>query len=141
MCNSNSSATIQNRKILCPSTPAKEGAVLLGIVDKDGTLAYIPDKMEIDSGFIEIAEKGRALEKRFRFSNKCAGKGCQNWIQGNCIVPKVMSQLIKTEIEFFSLPSCSIRNDCRWYLQEGASACGICPFVRTENLEDLIKES
>jgi hypothetical protein len=30
------------------------------------------------------------------------------------------------------LPRCSIRANCRWFDQQGADACRVCPFVITD---------
>lgn len=36
------------------------------------------------------------------------------------------------------MPSCSIRGDCRWYIQEENGACKICSYVITEiTIEEL----
>lgn len=30
------------------------------------------------------------------------------------------------------LPNCTLRSRCRWYEQQGASACAACPLVITD---------
>jgi hypothetical protein len=66
-----------NKHIFCPSAKCQEGSVLLGIVQKDGKLSFISQKMVVDKDFVQIAKKGRSPEKRFRFNNKCAKTSCK----------------------------------------------------------------
>jgi len=35
-----------------------------------------------------------------------------------------------------TIKPCEIRNDCRWFNQEGSKACTICTFVITNNVEE-----
>lgn len=123
--------------MFCPSSPVKHGATLLGIYNQNGTLEFLEDQLTIDQEFIESAQQGRPLSQRFRFANTCAQKGCNNWNGQKCTVyDQIKDILTKTEILDFELPKCSIRHECRWFLQEGSKACFICPKVHTEFMMD-----
>ena len=54
---------------LFPSVPATEGAILLSVVQADGCIAYLKDRVEITEEFLEIARAGKPPEKRFRSSS------------------------------------------------------------------------
>ncbi len=120
----------------CPSSVAKPGATLLGMVNDNGILGYIETAVEIDESFIEQAGEGAALERSFRFSSKCATTSCRQWQEGKCgVIEKVMNMNPDWHLSNPQLPSCSIRSTCRWFSQEGARACSYCPYIITNMLE------
>ena len=124
----------------CPSSVAAEGAVLLGVVNRDGTVGYISSKIEVTTQLLEDINKTPQPEKHFRFSNSCVESGCRQWQNGNCsVIKKIMSANDDIELEA-QLPNCSIRSSCRWYHQEGGKACSFCPFIITNMLEEAKAE-
>ena len=126
----------QRKRLLCPSAPANEGAILLGVVQPDGSVAFIKDRIEVTREFLGIAAKGRTLENRFRFSSPCIASGCMQWANGKCGIPGRLADLIPdSEIEDKALPNCSIRAQCRWFHQHGSYACHRCPLVVTRGDE------
>lgn len=125
---------MNRESVLCPSSVCKEGAILIGIVRRDGRIAYSADEIVVNSEFVQIARSGRPPEKRFRFAGKCIQTGCQQWTGSRCGVIDSLSTVPRT-VDESNLPECSIRPRCRWFLQSGASACAICPDVITDLTE------
>jgi hypothetical protein len=121
-----------DRTKLCPSAPAQEGSILLGVVQADGSIAYLKDRIEVTREFLEIARFGRSPEQRFRFSAPCRESACGQWTDGGCRLPESLADAIP-ESESDRLPHCSIRARCRWFDQAGAAACRVCPLVVTRN--------
>lgn len=119
--------------ILCPSSVCIEGSALLGIVNAQGTVDLLPEPIPIDEDFVKEAHKGRKPETRFRFTNTCLQKECQQWNGQGCGVIERVQQLLVIEEELQQLPACGIRSRCRWYLQTGASACATCIYVVTDD--------
>lgn len=118
--------------ILCPSSRCQPGAILLGIVLSDGSVAFAKDRIAVDGAFVENARQGRAPESRFRFSTPCASSGCQQWTGNRCgVIDSVLDQVGRTGLAD-SLPECSIRGQCRWFDQSGSRACSICDRIVTE---------
>ena len=64
---------------LCPSACCEEGAILVGIILPNGSVAFASDRIEVDKEFVDIARKGRTPEKRFRFGNRCVENACKQW--------------------------------------------------------------
>ena len=127
---------ILRKRLLCPSAPAKEGAILLGVVQPDGSVAFIKDRIEVTHEFLDIAAKDRTLENRFRFSSPCIGSACMQWANGGCGIPERLAALIPVpETTDVILPNCSIRAQCRWFHQKGPDACRRCPLVVTRSDE------
>jgi hypothetical protein len=114
----------------CPSSLGQVGSNLLGVVNANGTVGFFTDPVEVTPEFIEDAGDFDNLERRFRFSNKCVQSGCKQWTGTECGVIKAVLALDSIPAGK-KLPDCSIRTNCRWYFQEGASACNGCRYVIT----------
>ncbi len=121
----------------CPSSTAEDGAILLGVVNEDGTVGYISTPVTIDDAFIQEASQHGNPEHQFRFSNACVEAGCRQWQTGKCgVIKNIMESNADVELEP-RLPECSIRTSCRWFHQEGPKACSFCPYIITNMLEQV----
>lgn len=126
------------RRLLCPSAPCTEGAILVGVVLADGRVAFAAEETRIDAEFVSIARAGRAPEARFRFASPCARGACRQWTGTRCGVIDDVLEEVPTELRASAtpgvdaLPACSIRAECRWFDQSGADACAVCPVVITD---------
>jgi hypothetical protein len=126
-------STSKGEPISCPSATCKTGNSLLGIVDCDGRVSFLHEPVVIDEAFVSIAQKGRAPEKRFRFTTPCIESGCKQWNNRRCsVADEVISVLGTDSPNHNDLPNCGIRQTCRWYKQSGVSACAVCPEVITD---------
>jgi hypothetical protein len=123
-------------KALCPSSPAKDGALLIGVVVGD-TLAYLQPAMPVTDE--DLSQAGDHLEERFRFSLPCLCEACHNFSEGRCgLIQEFLAQQAsetplssgRTPEGFGRLPNCPIRSKCQWFRQSGVRACDICPSVR-----------
>lgn len=119
--------------IACPSSRMKKGAKLLAVRNTNGRMAILPQTLAIDDGFIKKASNHHEpAETRFRFTNKCIENGCKQWNGKGCglsdFIIKYLDKVQPAEV----LPACSIRVQCRWFIQQGADACKICPYVAME---------
>ena len=125
----------RNSTKLCPSSRCEEGNILLGLVNAEGRIDFIPDRLEIDGKFVEAAKEGRPPEQRFRFSSPCLKKGCEKWDGERCGVAKILHErgpgLLPSE-PASALPRCSIRPNCRWHGEYGDLICFTCSWVITE---------
>lgn len=127
--------------IMCPSNRCKPGSKLLGIRQDDGTVGILPETLPINKDFIDkVNNHERPPEQRFRFTNKCIENGCNQWNGQGCGVIDQVIQYLDKVTTSDALPKCSIRVQCRWFLQKGADACKICPYILTEITENEILE-
>ena len=124
--------------ILCPSSNCKEGAILLGIVLSDGSVAFAKDRIAVSRDFVQNATRAGSNppESRFRFSAPCVSGACQQWTGSRCgVIDSVLQEARaaghKPEAGSL-LPACSIRPQCRWFEQTGADACAVCDIVVTD---------
>lgn len=118
---------------LCPSAPATEGAILLGIVGPEGQVGYVQPLLRIDADFLVRAHARGAPEERFRFSSPCVEARCGYWTGSACgVIEQVLQRHDAGDLPATAdLPHCMIRSACRWYAQAGREACGVCPYVVT----------
>ncbi len=114
---------------MCPSAAPRAGAKLLGLFNDRGELSFISPAMAIDEDFIQKAAQKGALQDRFRFSSPCVGSGCFNWDGHRCMVPDKVRKYATIDYAPEDIPHCAIRTTCRWHLQEGDTACKLCPIV------------
>jgi hypothetical protein len=120
---------VNETQVLCPSYRCESGAILLGIVQPDGKLALAPERLVVDQAFVDRAQEAGIPYHRFRFSGKCVRGRCGQWTGSRCgVIDRQMVEL-GTDRAVGELPECSIRPQCRWYKQEGALACALCPEV------------
>jgi hypothetical protein len=124
---------VEDERLLCPSSRAEEGAFVIGVVQEDGTVGLFGRPLPVNADFLEDARKGRAPEKRFRFSAPCVNSNCRQWSSGRCgVIDKVLRI---APPENTRLSPCGIRADCRWFSQAGAEACAVCTLVVTDTRE------
>ena len=140
--------------ISCPSNRCKSGSDLIGIRQDDGTVAILPTPLPVDQHFVDlVGQSSVAPEERFRFSNKCVESGCSQWTGSRCgvidnvlqllagvpapghITPPAATAPLTPKDNSETLPPCGIRPTCRWFLQAGADACRVCPYVVTQITE------
>lgn len=140
--------------VRCPSHRCKPGSDLIGVRQDDGTVAILPQPLPVDQHFVELVSRDAAApEQRFRFSNKCIESGCSQWTGSRCGVIDNVLQLLAgvpapgdiaqpaatapptPKESTATLPPCGIRPTCRWFLQAGADACRVCPYVVTHITE------
>jgi hypothetical protein len=129
---------------LCPSARCGEGAILLGIVGKDGVVGYVSPQMTVDEDFIRQARKGRKPEQRFRFCQACVESSCKHWTGSRCgFIDRALQaaeQAESADMPGEALPRCTIRPRCRWFAQLGRRACTVCPLIVTDVREEISQE-
>jgi hypothetical protein len=118
----------------CPSSRCEEGALLLGTVREDGTIAFAAEPRVVSRTFAEAAQAAGEPERRFRFAGPCVAQQCGQWTAGKCGVPGAVAKLLaEFEHDRKAAPEhCAIRPTCRWFAQESYAACALCPLVTTE---------
>src|ERR1700752_1183673 len=117
----------------CPSARCEEGALLLGMVREDGTIAFAEQPRVVGPAFVETARAVGEPEKRFRFAGPCPAAQCRQWEGGKCGVPGTVAKLLaEFEFERAAPEHCAIRPPCRWFEQDSYAACELCPLVTTE---------
>jgi hypothetical protein len=126
--------------IMCPSYTCKPGSKLLGVRGNDGKVSILPEALLIDQDFIDKVNADPVpSEQRFRFTNKCITSGCSQWTGKECGVIEEVVKYHDRLPDEDKLPTCSIRQNCRWFLQKAELACKVCPHIlRQMNESDIL---
>lgn len=124
------------RKVLCPSANHKEPhAVLFGVVGgtpEQPNVAYLAQTQAITDDLLQLAGQVDPTEV-FRFAAPCSKTGCQHFSgeKSSCQLAAKVVTLLPAVVN--KLAACAIRNECRWWQQEGVAGCQRCPQVVTLN--------
>lgn len=122
--------------LLCPSAhPDMAGARVFAVV---GGSAGQP-RADYLAQAVPLTDEIRALAgpvdpaELFRVASPCVQGACQHFDDGqhSCRLAHKTAALAPVVVE--RLPRCAIRPTCRWWKQEGVSACRRCPQVATLN--------
>jgi hypothetical protein len=121
---------------MCPSAqPEIQGSVAFGIVGgsaENPRVAWIERPVPVTSDLLALASPIDPT-RVFRIAAPCQEKACCHFDGTDCRLATNLVQLLPAVIE--TLPPCQIRPDCRWFRQEGGSACRVCPQVVTYCVE------
>lgn len=124
--------------VLCPSAqPDWDGVKVIGVMAGTADqpeMAYLHAPQPVTDELLAMASPVTPAEV-FRFSAPCACSGCGHFAEAESkcrLAEKVVRWVPKVTDQ---LPACAIRPDCRWWQQEGRSACFRCPQVVTNNLK------
>lgn len=126
--------TTEGSTTLCPSARVEvENSTVFGIISgtvEEPRVTYLKNPLPVTDEIITLSEPVTPTEV-FRIAAPCAQNGCQHFDGRNCGLATRVSQNLPEAVE--SLPLCSIRRDCRWWQQEGKTACMRCPQVVTDH--------
>jgi hypothetical protein len=119
---------------LCPSArpesaDSKVFGVVTGTVEKP-RVTYLNERQPVTDELMALCNPVTPTEV-FRIAAPCASNGCQHFDGTDCRLAKRIVQHLPGVAE--ELPPCPIRQDCRWWQQEGKTACMRCPQVVTDN--------
>jgi hypothetical protein len=121
----------------CPSAqPDMEGAAVFGIIGGDSgneRAAYFDARIPVSQEVLELTMNVNPLAV-YRIAAKCEHSRCMHFNGHACELARRIVQLLPSSVE--QLPQCSIRTECRWFAQEGSSACVRCPQILTLNNTD-----
>ena len=111
--------------ILCPAAPLTEGALLFGLIDRRGQVSYSQAAIRVTKKL--LLELPLVAEQEFRFASPCAQSACVHW-SGECSLSTRLSefQAFGQDDPEDGLPACAIREECRWYQQDGPQMCSHC---------------
>jgi hypothetical protein len=119
---------------LCPSSqPNLDNVVVFGVVEgtvEEPRVAYLEQVQPLNEELQPPSSSVKATEM-MRLASSCHEKGCVHFDGSDCRLAQRIVEQLPTVTE--TLPACKIRSSCRWWQQEGKSACLRCPQVVTEN--------
>lgn len=126
----------------CPSAQRGMGDVqILGVIFRDSDkpqLAYLDEAMPATPETLELA-KPLEPSQVFRLSARCEEKKCTHFDGVDCQLAVRIAKMLPQVVD--QLPGCNIRRDCRWFRQEGGTACVRCPQIvtGTHNADEMLQ--
>jgi hypothetical protein len=120
--------------LACPSAnPDWDDVQLLGVVlgTPDAPETWFTGVRAVEPEMLEAAKPARPGEV-FRFTARCREGACAQFQGGKCRVGAAVAGQLEPLPEH-ALPKCGIRLECRWWAEQGASACRRCPSVITDD--------
>src|SRR4051812_41531596 len=116
----------------CPSAqPGMGGVQILGVISRDADeprLAYLDQAVSVTPATLELAAP-LDVSQVFRLSARCEATKCTHFDGQDCQLAVRIAKMLPEVVD--PLPACNIRPDCRWFRQEGRSACVRCPQIVT----------
>lgn len=128
-------ASVNGEKFsLCPSAQPEWSdsvvfAIAAGTVEAPQVL-HLPEPQSVTQELLALAEPVTPTEV-FRFAAPCAEKGCSHFDGSQCQLVQRIVEGVPPVADI--LPPCRIRQDCRWWQQEGKEACFRCTQIVTDN--------
>jgi hypothetical protein len=134
----NPNATEETKKLFCPSShPSLNDSLIVGVIEGGGdqrSVTYLEHPVKVGHGtLLAFASGNISPTSVFRFAAPCVKDRCKNWSGHNCRVVEHLVQLLPAVSP--SLPACKLRTVCRWFAEEGGSACTRCSQVVTYDKE------
>ena len=118
----------------CPSIHPHLARSVIGVYANDERkVRFVSEELPVPVTLGRIIEP-HALALRARFAGRCITSGCTHWTGTGCRLGQVVAE-VGTEING-QLPPCSIRKTCRWFIENGASACSPCQHLRYLHMAD-----
>jgi hypothetical protein len=108
------------------------GANLLGVVQPDGRLSYLPPGIGVDAELARLVRQNRPAEVAFRYSARCVESRCLHWRDQRCSALDEVRSHFATLAGTPELPPCGVRSQCRWHAQAGDAACAVCPLLSSD---------
>jgi hypothetical protein len=124
--------TREARTLLCPSAqPAMAGSMAFAVVagsPEEPRVAWLERPVPVTDELLAMTGPVPPTQV-LRFTAPCAEGACCHFDGADCRLANKLVQLMPAVDS--SLPACRIRQDCRWFAQEGRAACMRCPQIVT----------
>ena len=119
------------RTLMCPSAqPELAHSSIYGVIGGapgEVDVVYLPEELPITSDLIALCAPVTPTEV-FRIAAPCQGKKCQHFDGAEC---RLVNNLVQIATSTSELKHCAIRPSCRWYAQQGSTACTQCSEIVT----------
>ena len=124
------------RTLMCPSAePDMHGSIIFGIVAgtaEQPEVVHLPEVKQIPPELLTLDSPIRPTEI-FRVAATCIQNACKHFDGSQCRLVNRIVDGLPPSAE--SLPPCPIRTNCRWWNQQGKSACLRCSQVVRDNFQ------
>lgn len=127
---------VPSTTILCPSYPfAPSGRIIAERPRRSRYFRFL-DKEDrsllVGDGLQKTVEGSRDI----RVSGRCITTGCIHWTGSSC---RLGNAVASVHVRVRTAKNCSIRETCRWYLENSSNACKTCKYLPYSTLFDFVQ--
>jgi hypothetical protein len=128
---------MNDEQLLCPSAqPDQPEARVFGVqmttTENKRRVGYLTQTLPVTNDILALSGEAQAPEV-LRIAAPCMGGRCLHYDGGACSLAGRVAQMLDPVVG--TLPRCAIRPTCRWFREQGPSACVRCPQVVTNGRE------
>lgn len=121
-----------DKRFDCPSAqPEMDDARPFGVLSgtpKEARIAFFKKDAAESLDWRQLTDRANATHV-LRFAAGCEQSGCSHYDGHACQLGQRVARQLEPVVD--SLPSCLIRNTCRWHAERGDDVCLRCPQVVT----------
>lgn len=112
----------------CPSIHPQLARSIIGVCGNVSTrMRFVDEEVPIPVTLHQIVDP-QSLALRARFVGPCITSGCKHWTGAHCRLGQAVADVGAAGVDV--LPNCAVRGTCRWFLENGPSACTPCQHLR-----------
>jgi len=121
-------------RAMCPAASAEFASTVLGFRTVGcETVKFLDAPIEYPDT-LRASMTDEEIEARMRMAGRCVKGACPHWM-GSCALGHVVAEV---GVNVPTKQQCTICTDCRWYLENGSSACGPCSGILNISMEEVI---
>jgi hypothetical protein len=108
-----------------------EGAVVTGVIAGTATeprVRWLERPLAVTPELLRLSAPV-APDEVFRFAGRCVEHDCQHFHDDRCALGAKLATSITEGVQM--LPTCPIRRSCRWFAEQGRTACAACSSIVT----------
>ncbi|NDA80814.1 MAG: hypothetical protein EBX92_06800 [Actinobacteria bacterium] len=113
--------------LICPSADREMAEVVLAIrTDIHERFEFLEELPRVPL-MLHVQEHNGRPHPTMRFAARCVNAACSHWSISSCRLGWSVSS-VSIAVDR-SEDSCPIREKCRWFVENGISACQVCPWL------------
>jgi hypothetical protein len=119
---------------MCPAASAEFASTVLGFRTQGSEkITFLDEPVEFPLT-LRTSMSDVEIEARMRMAGRCVKGACPHWM-GSCALGHVVAEV---GVNIHAKQQCTISKDCRWYLENGSSACGPCSGILNNSMKEAI---
>jgi hypothetical protein len=109
----------------CPSVPVQRGGMAIAIRHSHSEdFVFLDEPFSVTPGALS-EDLAISVQLRLRVAGPCIREACVSWTERGCRWGRAVASIGGDRTD--AMVSCSIRPSCRWFAENGETACRVCP--------------
>ncbi len=117
---------------MCPAASAEFASTVLGFRTVGCETVKFLDAPIDYPDTLRASMTDEEIESRMRMAGRCVKGACPHWM-GSCALGHVVAEV---GVNIPTKQQCTISRNCRWYLENGSSACGPCSGILNISMKE-----